>query len=254
MGGGHFRQVPKRIWMDGHEADGDDGRGAGRKRKPGMVGGRGCSEHCEARESSGDGVGVDDGARHEHGDRTPYGKGSYGAHGMRGHRMGGGHVGEMSSGTWGRREPANDDDCAVTHGKRKPDVVDGFRRAEPVPEVQPSSYWICVDDGAWCKHGGCACYLGVPWWAYGMRGHRMGGGHVGEVFDRTRGSRVTSSCDDGGSQHTKRERGVVGGDSGYEPDASLESSRDRIDVSDGARQGAWIDLLHQQKSTFIHGV
>jgi hypothetical protein len=43
-----------------------------------------------------DRLGIDDGARKQHGDRASHGEGSDGAHGMRGHRLGVGDVGAVS--------------------------------------------------------------------------------------------------------------------------------------------------------------
>ena len=48
-----------------------------------------------------DGLGVDDGARKQHGNRTSHGEGSDGEHGMREHRLGVGDVGQMQGGVWG---------------------------------------------------------------------------------------------------------------------------------------------------------
>jgi len=63
---------------------GDDGRGAGRERDAGLVGGHCRTEQDAASEPRRDRVGVDDGTRIEHGGGCVYSADSGGAHGMRG--------------------------------------------------------------------------------------------------------------------------------------------------------------------------
>ena len=64
---GDIREVPGDAWGSGDTAGGDDGRGAGRERDTGLVGGLGRAERDAQAEPGGDRVGVSDGARGEHG-------------------------------------------------------------------------------------------------------------------------------------------------------------------------------------------
>ena len=65
VGVGDIGEVHGVAWGSGDTAGGDDGRGAGRERDGGVVGGRGGRDERGAEtEPGGDGVGVGDGTGH----------------------------------------------------------------------------------------------------------------------------------------------------------------------------------------------
>ena len=67
VGVGDIGEVPGDEWRSGDTASCDDGRGAGRERDSGMVGGFGVIERITTSEPSGDRLGVGDDPRGEHG-------------------------------------------------------------------------------------------------------------------------------------------------------------------------------------------
>jgi hypothetical protein len=82
VGVGDISEVPGDAWGSGDARSGADGRGAGRERDAGIVGGRGRAERDAATQSCGDRVGVGDGTRGEHGACDVHRAGSERADGM----------------------------------------------------------------------------------------------------------------------------------------------------------------------------
>ena len=98
MGVGDVGEVSGRArgWID--TAGGDDGRGEGRERDTGVVGGWGRVERDASGEPGGVRVGVDDGAWGRHGAGEGDGSHEVGAYGMRGNSLGVGDVSEVHGG------------------------------------------------------------------------------------------------------------------------------------------------------------
>ena len=94
-----FGQVFGGAWCAWHEAGGDDGRGARGERDAGVVIGRWRAELAAGAEPGGDGLGINHGARGEHGACDIHGAGTSGGHGMRGDGVGVGDVGEVPGGS-----------------------------------------------------------------------------------------------------------------------------------------------------------
>jgi hypothetical protein len=88
----------------------DDGRGAGRERDAGLVGGQRRTQQDAAIEPRRNRRGVYDRARIGHGDGGAHSAGSDGAHGMRGDGMAVGDVGAVSFGPRDRRDTTGGDD------------------------------------------------------------------------------------------------------------------------------------------------
>jgi hypothetical protein len=111
---GDIGEMQGRTRIGAEPTSGDDGGITGRQCDGGMVSRREWAEPassikcCRGRRS------VDDGARKQHGDRTSHGEGSGGAHGMRGHRLAVGDVGEMQGRTRIGAEPTSADDGGHT--------------------------------------------------------------------------------------------------------------------------------------------
>ena len=97
VGVGDVGEVSGMVRERGDTAGGDDSRGAGRERERGVVGGRWRGEYGSTREQGGDGVGVSDGARGEHGAGCFHRIGPRGGDGVRGDGVGVGDVGEVCS-------------------------------------------------------------------------------------------------------------------------------------------------------------
>ena len=110
MGVGDISEVSGDSWGSGDTAGGDNGRGAGRERDTGLVGGLGRTERDAQAEPGGDRVGVSDGARVEHGACDVHGAGSGGADGVRGDGVGVGDISEVSGDAWGSGDTAGGDD------------------------------------------------------------------------------------------------------------------------------------------------
>ena len=124
VGVGDIGEVHGDAWGGGDTTGGDDGRGAGRERDTGMVGGRCGAERDASAEPSGDRVGVSDGTRGEHGACDVHGEGSGGAHGMRGDGVGVGDVGEVSGGAWITGHTTRSDDGRRSRRELVSGVVD----------------------------------------------------------------------------------------------------------------------------------
>ena len=125
VGVGDVGEVPCRARGRGHTAGGDDGRGAIGEREPGMVGGPDiCKRHTSGQRSR-DGVGIDDGARVEHGAGSLLTTRTAWSYGMRGDGLGVGDVGEVPCRAWGRGHSAGGDDGGVTIGERERGMVGG---------------------------------------------------------------------------------------------------------------------------------
>jgi hypothetical protein len=109
VGVGDVGAVSCRAWGRRDTSSGDDGRRAGRERKPAVVDGHRRTESDAAHKPRWDECVFDDGPRIEHGDGGVYSAGERGAHGMRGHAVGVGDVDAVSCGARGRRDTSGGD-------------------------------------------------------------------------------------------------------------------------------------------------
>ena len=71
--------------------------------------------------------------------------------------------------------------------------------------------------------------------AHGLRGHQLGVGDIGPMQSRTRIRAQRSSDDYDGIQGGEHEPGMVSRCEWAQPDSSIQRSRDRRGVCDGAR-------------------
>jgi hypothetical protein len=110
VGVGDIGAMPCGAWGAGDASCGDDGRGEGRERDTGMVGGLGRGEHVAQAEPGGDRVSVSDGTRGEHGACRLDGDGAVRADGLRGDRVGVGDIGAMPCGARGAGDASCGDD------------------------------------------------------------------------------------------------------------------------------------------------
>jgi hypothetical protein len=113
------------VGASGHQKNRLNGRIASREHEPGMVCRHGCCQQAAHLQSGRDRLGVCDGAWCGVGRCATDGEGSGGAHGMRGHRLGVGDVGEVSSEPWGFWDPSSGDDGGITAREHEPGLVCG---------------------------------------------------------------------------------------------------------------------------------
>jgi hypothetical protein len=218
-------------------ASGDDGRGARRKRKPGLVGGlRITARHAEREwntQPRWHGIGVDDGARIGNGIGIIYSAGEGRAHGMRGHGVDISNVGAVSCGARGRRITTGGDNDRGTGGKRDAGVVGRHTRTEQDAAIEPRLHGIGVDDGSRIGHGGGGVLSAGKGGTHGMRGDGVGVGVVGAVSCGARGRRDTVDDDDGRDAGRNLEPRMVGGHGSTQQDAACEPRWLGISFDDG---------------------
>jgi hypothetical protein len=188
---------------------GDDGREAGGKRQPGMVGGHRRTACDAASQPSRDGVGVDDGTRIEHGVGCIHSIAENRADGMRGDAVAVGDVCAVSCGARGERDTSGGDDGRGRCGERQPGVVGGHRRTECVAAIKPSRDGLSIDFGTRIEHGDGCIHTAGQGGALGMQGDGVAVGDVCAVSCGTRGKRDTSGGDDGRAAGRERESRLV---------------------------------------------
>jgi hypothetical protein len=118
------------AWGSGHAARGDDGRGAGRERDTGMVGGLGRSEHGAQTKPGRDRVGISDSAWVEPCGCSCHGDGAVRTDDMRGDRVGVGDVCAVQGGAWGSKDAAFGNHGRGAGRKRDTGMVSGLGRDE----------------------------------------------------------------------------------------------------------------------------
>jgi hypothetical protein len=197
------------AWDRRDTAGGDDGRGAGGQRDPGLVGGLSRTEQDAESEPRRHGIGVDDGTRIGHGYGGVYSAGEGGAHGMRGDGLGIGDIDAVPCWAWGRRDTADGDDGRGAGRERDARVVGGHSRAEQDAASEPRWHGIGVDDGTRIEDGGCSVHNAGSGGAHGMRGDGMGVGDVCAVSCGARVRRVTAVSYDCKFAGRERDAGVV---------------------------------------------
>ena len=169
------------VWRAGIEASGCHGWGAIGERDAGVVHRRAGLEHHRNCEPTSHWIGFGDGARHQHGQDGIHGPGSAGAHGMRGDRMGLRHFGEVQAGAERAGIEAGGGDGWGAIGERDAGVVHRRAGLECHAGREPTSHWIGFGDGAWGQHGEDGIHGPGSGGAHGMRGDRLGLGHIGEM-------------------------------------------------------------------------
>jgi hypothetical protein len=228
----------------GDTAGGDDGGGAGREQDAGVVGGLGGIERDASTERCRDRVGVNDGARGEHGACAQHGTGSGGTHGMRGDGLGVGDIGEVQDDARSPEDTAGGDDGGGAGREQDAGVVGGRGGIERDASSEPSGDKLVFDDCTRGGHGTCNLHGTGSRGSHWLRGDGVGVGDIGEVQGDTRSPGDTAGGDDGGGAGREQDAGVVGGRGRIERDASTEPSGDRVCVGDCARggHGAFEDL------------
>jgi len=152
VGLGHIGDVPGGAGGAGIEAGGGDGWEVIGERDAGVVDGCARAKRDGGREPTSDWIGIGDGAWGEHGKDGIHGAGSRGD-GLRGDRVGLGHIGEVQGGTGGAGIEAGGGDGREVIGERNAGVVDGRAGAERDGGREPTSDWIGVVSAAWGEHG-----------------------------------------------------------------------------------------------------
>ena len=193
VGGGDIDEVPRGKWCTWHSPSCDDGRSKGRKRNTGLVDGRSRNELDSSQQSGRDGLGIDDGARLEHGAFGIHGTCSRGPDGMRGDRVGVGDVGTMPDGSRVSRHSAGSDDCRRTRRKLHASLVGGYCRIEHNTSVESRQDGLGISHSAGCEHGTFVIYGSGSSGTNRMRGNRVGVRDVGEV---SCGSRIAEHSQD----------------------------------------------------------
>jgi hypothetical protein len=188
--------------------DHDSGRSC-RKPEPGLVG-RCCKPEClTSIESSRVRLDVCDGAWGGAGHSATHCGGSSGAHGMRGHRMGVGDVGEVSCELWGVWYPSSSDDSRITRRKQEPGLVCRQGCYQPDEQLQSRRDRRGVCDRARLGLVFDRTHQQGPLVLDGMPGHRLGVRDIGEMPSRSRSSGHTTAGHDGRPGQRQCESGMV---------------------------------------------
>jgi len=173
---------------------------------------------------------------------------------MRGIRVGVRDLGEVLFGTRGTRHTAGGDDSRRARRQWHAGMVIGRIGAELDAQGQPCWLGIGVGDGARVKHGARELHRPCSGGAHGMREYGVGVGDLDEVPGRHGISGHSSSGDDGWGEGRECNAGILSGCIRAERDASPESSRYGIELSDGARVEHGACDLHSESSGGPHGM
>jgi len=238
LGVGDVGEVSGGAWGSGIPASCDDGRRAGGELKPRMVCRRGQAERDAAAEPCGDGVKLYHSARIELGACELHRAWSVGTHGMRGHGLGVGDVGEMPIRAWNRRNSAGVDDGRGEGWKRHAGMVGECGSHEHSPEREPGWVWVRVDDSTRGEHGAYELHGTSPGGAHGMRDDRVGVGDIGAVPGGAWGSRQPAGCDDIGVSELECKPDMV---SRWRWPDECASSRKPCRHWVGVGHGAWVE-------------
>ena len=254
LGVGDVGEVSGGAWGSGIPASCDDGRRAGGELKPRMVCRRGRAERDAAAEPCGDGVKLYHSARIELGACELHRAWSVGTHGMRGHGLGVGDVGEMPIRAWNRRNSAGVDDGRGEGWKRHAGMVGECGSHEHSPEREPGWVWVRVDDSTRGEHGACELHGTSPGGAHGMRDDRVGVGDIGAVPGGARLEGHASCVDECWGAGWEPHAGMVRRCCWAECDASWEPCRNWV----GVGHGAWVEHgaggVHEQSSGGAHSM
>jgi len=173
---------------------------------------------------------------------------------MRVDRVGVRDLGEVPCGARGTRHSSSDDDCRQAKRQWHAGMVIGRIGAERDAPGQPCWLGISVGDGARVQHGARELHRPCSRGAHGMQVDRVGVGDLCEVPGRHGISGHSSCVDDDWGEDIQRNTVVVNGCIRAECDASPESSRHGIELSDGA----WVEHgaceLHSESSGGPHGM
>lgn len=131
-------------------------------------------------------------------------------------------------------------------------MVGGRGRRQHDATAQQGRDRIIGSDGARVRLGHGIVHDAESRRAYRVRGDGLAVRHVGEVFDRSGIWEDAASGDDGGGARRQFESSVVCGRRRTECVTEVESSRDGVGVSDGARCVFWADPAHTCPSDRSH--
>ena len=209
LGLGHIGSMQGGTERAGIEAGSGDGWGAIGERDAGVVDRRAGLERDADREPTSHWIGLGHGARGQHGQDGIHGAGSGGADGMRGDRLGLGHIGEVQGGAGRAGIKAGSGDGWGTIGERDAGVVDRRAGLERDADREPTSHWIGLGHGARGQHGQDGIHGPGSGGAHGMRGDRLGLGHIGEVQGGAGRAGIEAGSGDGWGAIGERDAGVV---------------------------------------------
>jgi len=116
---------------------------------------------------------------------------------MRCHAVGLGHIGEVPGVAGGAGIETGGCDGWEVIGERDACVVDGHAGAERDGGREPTSDWIGVADDARGEHREDVIHRAGSGGGDGMRGDRVGLGHIGEVPGGTGGAGIEAGGGDG---------------------------------------------------------
>ena len=218
----------------------------------GVVGGRGGLERDASTEPSRDRVGVDDGARIEHGACGIHSMGENRAHWMRGDALAVGDVCAVSCCARGKRNSSDGDDGRGRCGEREPGLVGGHRRTECDVATKPSRDGVGVDDGTRIEHGIGCIHITRQRGTHGMRGDGVAVGDVGAMHDRARYRGHTTGVDDCRPWAWQRVIGMVHGCSLAERQDPRQSSWDGLNNDDHTRIEHGSSVLHRSGQRRTH--
>jgi len=173
---------------------------------------------------------------------------------MRVDRVGIRDLGEVPCGARGTRHSSSGDDSRRACWQWHAGMVIGRIGAELDAPGQPCWLGISVGDGARVKHGAREIHQPCSGGAHGMREYGVGVGDLCEVPDRHRISGHSSSGDDDWEEGRECNAGIIMGCIRAERDATPESSRHGIELSDGARVEHGACDLHRESSGGPHGM
>jgi hypothetical protein len=173
---------------------------------------------------------------------------------MRVDRVGVRDLGEVPCGARGTRHSSSGDDSRRAWRQWHAGMVIGRIGAELDAPGQPCWLGIGVGDGARVQHGARELHRPCSGGAHGMREYGVGVGDLNEVPGRHGISGHSSSGDDGRGKGRECNAGILSGCIRAERDASPESSRHGIELSDGARVEHGACDLHRESSGGPHGM
>jgi len=173
---------------------------------------------------------------------------------MRGIRVGIRDLGEVPGGARSTRHSSIGDDSRQASRQWHSGMVIGRIGAELDAPDQPCWLRIGVGDGARVKHGARELHRSCSGGTHGMREYEVGVGDLGEVSGRHWISGHSSCGDDGRGEGNDCNADILSGCIKAERDASPESSRHGIELSDGARVEHGACELHSERSGGPYGM
>ena len=148
LGVGDIGQMQGRSRIESQPSCGDDGEIKDRKHEPGMVSRWEWAQPHSPIQPCRDRRGVCDGSRQQDGCCVADGRGSDGAHWVREHQLGVGHIRPMQSRTRIGHQPSCGDDIGITGRKHEPGMVSGWEWAQSAASIEQGRDRFGVCDGA----------------------------------------------------------------------------------------------------------